>query len=82
MNRLSHSPLRTFALSCIIASSALFSNVTFSQNNQSSGGDGQGISCQFKMYLDSGYTVAVLSNYSRPAANIVGDVAHQMIAAQ
>jgi len=45
-------------------------------------GNGTGISSQFKMYLDKGYTVAVLSNYGRPAADIVGDVIHQMIIAQ
>ena len=43
------------------------------------GGDGTGISTQFKMYLDSGYTVTVLSNFSRPAAQIIANVAGQMI---
>jgi CubicO group peptidase (beta-lactamase class C family) len=42
-------------------------------------GDGTGISCQFSMYLDSGYTVIVLSNYSRPAADIVESVIYQLI---
>ena len=46
------------------------------------GGDGTGINTSFKMYLDSGYTVVVLSNYSRPAANIVSNVIHQMIVSQ
>jgi CubicO group peptidase (beta-lactamase class C family) len=43
------------------------------------GGDGSGISSQFKMYLDSGYTVVVLSNYGPPAATNVEQVIHQMI---
>jgi CubicO group peptidase (beta-lactamase class C family) len=42
-------------------------------------GDGQGVNCQFKMYLDSGYTVVVLSNYSRPSADVVGNVIDQLI---
>ena len=42
-------------------------------------GNGSGISCSFKMYLDTGYTVVVLSNYSRPAADIVAQVIHQLI---
>jgi len=45
----------------------------------SHGGDGRGISSLFRMYLDSGYTVAILSNYSPPAANNVADFIHQMI---
>jgi hypothetical protein len=32
------------------------------------------------MYLDSGYTFVVLSNYDRPAADIVDSVVRQMIA--
>ena len=43
------------------------------------GGDGSGVNCQFKMYLDSGYTVIVLSNYSPPSANIVEQVIEQML---
>ena len=43
------------------------------------GGDGSGIESSFRMYLDSGYTVAVLSNYNKPAASIVDNVIHQMI---
>ena len=42
-------------------------------------GDGSGVNCQFKMYLDSGYTVIVLSNYSLPSANIVTNVIDQLI---
>ncbi len=42
-------------------------------------GDGRGINCQFKMFLDSGYTVVVLSNYSPPSANIVANVIDEMI---
>lgn len=42
-------------------------------------GDVRGINCQFKMFLDSGYTVVVLSNYSQPSANIVANVIDQMI---
>jgi len=45
----------------------------------SHGGDGSGISCQYKMYLDNGYTMIILSNYNVPAANIVEEVIHQMI---
>ena len=45
----------------------------------SHGGDGTGISCQFKMYLDIGYTVIILSNYNVPAASFVEEVIHQMI---
>ena len=45
----------------------------------SHGGDGSGISCQYKMYLDIGYTVIILSNYNVPAASIVEEVIHQMI---
>jgi CubicO group peptidase (beta-lactamase class C family) len=44
------------------------------------GGDGMGISSQFKMYLDAGYTVAVLSNYSPPAAGIAEMVCHGLVA--
>lgn len=42
-------------------------------------GDGRGVNCQFKMYLDSGYTIIVLSNYSQPSANIVTNVIEQLI---
>jgi len=42
-------------------------------------GDGRGMNCQFKMYLDSGYTVIVLSNYSAPSANTVVSVIDQLI---
>lgn len=42
-------------------------------------GDGQGTNCHFKMYLDSGYTVIILSNYSAPSANIVANVIDQLI---
>ena len=43
------------------------------------GGDGTGIQSSFRMYLDSGYTVAVLANRSTPAASIVDNVIHQMM---
>ncbi len=46
------------------------------------GGDGTGISSQFKMYLDTGYTVAVLSNYHRPAAKSVVDAIYQLLVSQ
>jgi hypothetical protein len=42
-------------------------------------GDGQGMNCHFKMFLDSGYTYAVLANYSQPSANIVANVIDQLI---
>jgi len=45
----------------------------------SHGGDGSGISCQYKMYLDIGYTTIILSNYNVPAASLVEEVIHQMI---
>jgi CubicO group peptidase (beta-lactamase class C family) len=45
----------------------------------SHGGDGQGMNCRVKMYLDAGYTYAVLSNYSRPSAEIVANVLDQLI---
>jgi CubicO group peptidase (beta-lactamase class C family) len=42
-------------------------------------GDGRGMNCQFKMYIDLDYTVVILSNYSAPAANIVANVIDQLI---
>jgi hypothetical protein len=48
----------------------------------SHGGDGSGVNCQFKMYLDAGYTVVVLSNYSPPAANIVEQIIEQFLLAR
>jgi CubicO group peptidase (beta-lactamase class C family) len=42
-------------------------------------GDGRGMNCQFRLYLDSGYTVIVLSNYSAPSANIITNVIDQLI---
>lgn len=42
-------------------------------------GDGQGMNCHFKMFLDSGYTYIVLSNYSPPSANIVAKIIDQLI---
>lgn len=42
------------------------------------GGDFAGISAQFRMYLDSGYTVAVLSNYDE-AARLVESKARELI---
>jgi len=42
-------------------------------------GDGNGVNCQFKMYLDLGYTIVVLSNYSQPSANIVANVTDQLM---
>jgi CubicO group peptidase (beta-lactamase class C family) len=45
-------------------------------------GDGTGISCQFSVYLDDGYTVVILSNYNRPAADIVGSIVEQLIASR
>jgi len=43
------------------------------------GGDGTGIQSSFRMYLDEGYTVAVLANRNAPAAGIVDHVIHQLI---
>lgn len=42
-------------------------------------GDGTGINCQYSSYLDAGYTVIVLSNYGRPAADILDNVLYQML---
>ena len=42
-------------------------------------GDGRGMNCQFKMYLDLGYTFIILSNYSAPSANIVANIIDQLI---
>ena len=42
-------------------------------------GDGRGMNCQFKMFLDTGYTIIVLSNYSQPSANMVANVIEQLI---
>ena len=43
------------------------------------GGDGTGIQSSFRMYLDSGFTVAVLANRNAPAASIVEHVIDQLI---
>ena len=43
------------------------------------GGDGTGIQSSFRMYLDEGYTVAVLANRNAPSAGIVDHVIHQLI---
>ncbi|MBN1145326.1 MAG: serine hydrolase [Bacteroidales bacterium] len=45
-------------------------------------GDGTGVNGQFKMYLDSGYTVIVLSNYNQPSANTAANTIHQLILAR
>jgi CubicO group peptidase (beta-lactamase class C family) len=42
-------------------------------------GDGVGIMGSFRMYLDAGYTVAILSNYNRPSADIVDSIIQQLI---
>jgi CubicO group peptidase (beta-lactamase class C family) len=42
-------------------------------------GDGQGMNCHFKMFLDSGYTYIILSNYSAPSANIIASVIDQLM---
>ncbi len=44
-------------------------------------GNGMGVSAVFRIYRDLGFTVAVLSNYDRPAADIVADTIHQLILA-
>jgi len=51
----------------------------FSGKIASHQGDGSGVNCQFKMYLDLGYSVIVLSNYSQPSANIVANVIDQLL---
>jgi hypothetical protein len=63
---------------------ASFHSYAFFLNSSKNGrvlshkGDGRGMNCQFKMYLDSGYSVVVLSNYSAPSANIVANVIEQL----
>lgn len=42
-------------------------------------GDGRGTNCHFIMYLDSGYTIIILSNYSAPSANIVENIIEQLM---
>lgn len=42
-------------------------------------GDGRGTNCHFIMYLDSGYTFIILSNYSAPSANIVENIIEQLM---
>lgn len=42
-------------------------------------GDGFGINAQYSVYLDAGYTVIVLSNYNRPAAEIIDNLLFQML---
>jgi CubicO group peptidase (beta-lactamase class C family) len=48
----------------------------------SHGGDGRGVNSQFRIYLDLGYTVAVLANYDPPAANVVHGVCQAMLDAK
>jgi CubicO group peptidase (beta-lactamase class C family) len=43
------------------------------------GGEGRGINAQFRTYLNLGYTIAILSNYDPPSANIVHNVCQAMI---
>jgi CubicO group peptidase (beta-lactamase class C family) len=43
------------------------------------GGDTIGISTEFDMYLDQGYTVIVLSNYDPPAAANISGKLHELI---
>lgn len=58
----------------------LFFNAGAKTNRQvSHSGDGQGANCYFKMYLDSGYSYIILSNMSRPSANILADVLDQLL---
>jgi CubicO group peptidase (beta-lactamase class C family) len=60
--------------------SYLFFNSTDQNNRQiSHSGDGQGTNCYFKMFLDSGYTYIILSNMSRPSANILAVVLDQLL---
>lgn len=42
-------------------------------------GDGRGVNAEFSMYLDNGYTMIILSNYSRPSAKIMADVIAALI---
>lgn len=42
-------------------------------------GDGTGVHCQFRMYLEAGYTVVILSNYGPPAAGIVEQAVSQLL---
>jgi CubicO group peptidase (beta-lactamase class C family) len=46
----------------------------------SHGGDGRAVNCQFRSYLDSGYTYVVLSNTGPPGANIISDICQVLLA--
>lgn len=43
------------------------------------GGGFPGINSQLDMYLDNGYTVAIMSNYDPPAAQVVAGKLREMI---
>ncbi len=43
------------------------------------GGDGTGINAQLSCYINTGYTVVVLSNYGRPAAEIIDNLLFQIL---
>lgn len=50
--------------------------------NVGHGGDGTGINARFRMYLDLGYSIAILANYGPPAATIVLHIFHALVDAR
>ena len=60
-------------------STGFFLSDNRSGKTASHSGDGSGVNCQYKMHLDSGYTIIVLSNFSPPSANIVANVIDQLM---
>lgn len=60
-------------------STGFFLSDNRSGKTASHSGDGSGVNCQYKMCLDSGYTIIILSNYSPPSANIVANVTDQLM---
>jgi CubicO group peptidase (beta-lactamase class C family) len=61
-------------------SPAFFLSNGIAGRSASHSGDGSGVNCQYKMYLDSGFTFIILSNYSAPSANTLAHVIEQLIA--
>lgn len=49
-----------------------------SSRELSHSGDGGGVNCVFKIYPVSGYTLIILSNYNRPAANTIANTWNQL----
>lgn len=49
-----------------------------SSRELSHSGDGGGVNCVFKIYPVSGFTLIILSNYNRPAANTIANTWNQL----